>query len=70
MPETKPFSRREIRDIRPHIEEAIRREDFQAYLEIIISRLGVERGTDRCRFLESKFWEAVAERRRSRMQRP
>jgi hypothetical protein len=64
MSETKGFSRREIEEIRPKIEEAIRREDFEAYLEIITSRLGVERGSERCRFLESKFWQAVAERRK------
>ena len=69
MPEPNKLTRPEIQEIRPKIEEAIRREDFEAFLEIIISKLGVERGSDRCRFLESKFWNAVAERRRNRMQR-
>jgi hypothetical protein len=70
MPDTKGFTRRQVQELKPKIDEAIRREDFEAYLEILISRLGVERGSDRCRFLESKFWEAVAERRRNKMQRP
>ena len=70
MLEPDRITRREIREIRPKIEEAIRREDFEAFLQIIISKLGVERGSERCRLLESKFWNAVAERRRNRMQRP
>jgi septin family protein len=55
MAEPDKFTRREIQEIRPKIEEAIRREDFEAFLEIIISKLGVQRGSDRCRFFESKF---------------
>jgi len=63
-------TRREIREIEPLIREAVRREDFEAYMEILTSRLGVERGSDRCRFFESKFWTAVAELRKNKMQRP
>ncbi len=65
-----PVTRREIREIEPLIREAVRREDFEAYMEILISRLGVERGSDECRFFESKFWVAVAEVRKNKMQRP
>ena len=63
-------SRKEVREIEPLIRKAVRREDFEAYLEILTSRLGVERGSEQCRFFESKFWSAVAELRKSRMQRP
>jgi hypothetical protein len=63
-------TRREVREIEPLIREAVRREDFEAYMDILISRLGVERGSDQCRFFESRFWTAVAEVRKNRMQRP
>ena len=54
-------TRGEVREIEPLIREAVRREDFEAYMEILTSRLGVKRGSDQCRFFESKFWTAVAE---------
>jgi hypothetical protein len=64
------ITRREVREIEPLIREAVRREDFEAYMEILTLRLGVERGSDQCRFFESKFWSAVAEVRKNKMQRP
>jgi len=64
------ITRKEIQEIEPLIREAVGREDFKAYMEILISRLGVERGSEQCRFFESKFWTAVAEVRKSKMQRP
>jgi hypothetical protein len=64
------LTRREVREIEPLIREAVRREDFEAYMEILTSRLGVERGSDQCRFFESRFWVAVAELRKNKMQRP
>ena len=63
-------TRKEIREIEPLIREAVRRQDFEAYMEILISRLGVERGSDQCRFFEAKFWTAVAEVRKNKMQQP
>jgi len=63
-------TRKEIREIEPLIRETVRREDFDAYMEILTSRLGVERGSDQCRFFESKFWTAVAEVRKNKMQQP
>jgi len=63
-------TRREVREIEPLIREAVRRQDFEAYMEILTSRLGVERGSDQCRFFESKFWTAVAEIRKNKMQQP
>lgn len=63
-------TRKEIREIEPLIREAIRREDFEAYIEILTLRLGVERGSEQCRFFEAKFWAAVAEIRKSKMQQP
>jgi hypothetical protein len=68
--DTLAVTRREIREIEPLIREAVRREDFEAYMEILTLRLGVERGSDQCRFFESKFWSAVAEVRKNKMQRP
>ncbi len=64
------ITRKEIQEIEPLIREAVRRQDFEAYMEILISRLGVERGSDQCRFFESKFWTAVAEVRKNKMQQP
>ena len=64
------ITRKEVREIEPLITEAVRRQDFEAYMEILISRLGVERGSDQCRFFESKFWTAVAEVRKNKMQQP
>ena len=63
-------TRREVREIEPLIREAVRRQDFEAYMEILTSRLGVKPGSDQCRFFESKFWTAVAEIRKNKMQRP
>lgn len=63
-------TRKEVREIEPLIREAVRREDFEAYMEILTSRLGVVRGSEQCRLFESKFWVAVAEVRKSKMQRP
>jgi hypothetical protein len=63
-------TRREVREIEPLIREAVRRQDFEAYMEILTSRLGVKRGSDQCRFFESKFWTAVAEVRKNKMQQP
>ncbi len=63
-------TRNELRKLRPVIEEAIRREDYEGYMELLTSRLGVERGSEQCRFFEAKFWQAVAELRKSKMQRP
>jgi hypothetical protein len=48
-------TRREVREIEPLIREAVRRQDFEAYMEILTSRLGVERGSDQRCFFESKF---------------
>jgi len=63
-------TRKEIRALEPLIREAVRRQDFAAYMEILTSRLGVKRGSDQCRFFESKFWVAVAELRKNKMQQP
>jgi hypothetical protein len=63
-------TRKEIREIEPLIGEAVRREDFEAYMEILTSRLGVERGSEQCHFFEAKFWTALAELRKNKMQRP
>jgi len=63
-------TRREVREIEPLIREAVRRQDFEGYMEILTSRLGVERGSEQCRFFEAKFGAAVAEIRKSKMQQP
>lgn len=63
-------TRKELLELRPVIEEAIRRQDYEGYMEILTSRLGVERGSEQCRFFEAKFWQAVAELRKSKIQRP
>ena len=63
-------TRREVREIEPLIREAVRRQDFEAYMEILTSRLGVKPGSDQCRFFESKFWTAVAGVRKHKMQQP
>ena len=63
-------TRKEVREIEPLIREAVKRQDFEAYMEILTSRLGVKRGSDQCRFFESKFWVAVAELRKNKMQQP
>ena len=59
----------EILEIEPLIREAVGRGDFGAYMEIVTSGLGVERGGDLGRSLESKFWAAVTEARRNKMPR-
>ena len=63
-------TRKEVREIEPLIREAVRRQDFEAYMEILTSRLGVKRGSDQCRFFEAKFWAAVAQVRKNKMQQP
>ena len=63
-------TRKEVREIEPLIREAVRRQAFEAYMEILTLRLGVRRGSEQCRFFESKFWTAVAEVRKNKMQRP
>jgi hypothetical protein len=63
-------TRKEVREIEPLIREAVRSQDFEAYMEILTSRLGVKRGTEQCRLFESKFWTAVAEVRKNKMQQP
>ena len=64
------LTRREIREIQPKIDEAVRRESFEDFREILTSILGIALGSDRFRSLESKFWQAVSERRKSKQQRP
>jgi hypothetical protein len=65
----KSLTRREIKQIEPKIAEAIRRESFEDFKNILIS-LGIALGSERFRFLEGKFWNAVSERRRNKQQRP
>ncbi len=64
----KEFTRAEIQAIKPKIDEAVRRESYEDFKEILIS-LGIALGSERFRFLESRFWDAVAERRKNRSQR-
>jgi len=35
-------TRKDVREIEPLIREAVRRQDFEAYMEILTSRLGVK----------------------------
>jgi hypothetical protein len=65
----KDLTRREIKQIRPKFEEAIRRGDFEAFKQILAS-LDVAVGSERFRSLESQFWRAVAERRKNKQQQP
>ena len=63
----KGLTRREIQQIKPKFEEAVRREDFEAFKELL-TLLDVAVGSERFHSLESQFWRAVAERRKSRQQ--
>lgn len=65
----KDLTRREIKAMRSKFEEAIRREDFEAFKQMLVS-LGVAVGSERFRSLESQFWRAVAERRKNKQQQP
>ena len=65
----KELTRKQIQEVRPKFEEAVRREDFEAFKELL-TLLDVAVGSERFRSLESQFWRAVAERRKSRQQRP
>ena len=65
----KELTRKEVKQIRPRFEEAVRREDFEVFKELLTG-LDVAVGSERFRSLESQFWRAVAERRKNRQQQP
>ncbi len=65
----KELTRKQVQEIRPKFAEAVRREDYPAFKELL-TRLGIVAGSDRFRSLESQSWRAVAEYRKSRQQRP
>jgi hypothetical protein len=63
------FTRREIRGhLKQKFDDAVRRESHQDFMDLVTSVLGIQPGSDDCRFLEAKFWTAVAERRKSKLQ--
>ena len=65
MPEMLGFTRREIKQLAPKLDQAIRRGDYTAFKEIL-TLAEIVPGSDRYRSLEAEFWRAVAEYRRSR----
>lgn len=65
---TETPTRRQIkREIKPKLDEAIRRADYEGFKEILIS-CGISPGSERFRVLEASFWQAVSERRKMKMQ--
>jgi hypothetical protein len=64
----KELTRREIKqEIRPKLDQAIRRGDYEGFKEIL-TLAEVVPGTDLHRSLEAQFWRAVSERRKSEQQ--
>lgn len=63
MPDTRSFTRRQIkREIKPKLDQAIRRGDYEGFKEIL-TLAEIVPGSDLYRSLEAQFWRAVAERR-------
>ncbi len=60
------LSRREIKEIKRLITEAIRRRDFEGFKELLVGRLKIAQGSDEFRSYEALFWKAIAERRNQR----
>jgi hypothetical protein len=60
------FTRREIKsEFAPKLREAIRREDYDAFRDIL-NVAQIVPGSERYRLLEAEFWRAVAQRRRNK----
>jgi len=59
-------SRRKFREIAPLIREAVRREDFEGFKELLVGRLKIALGSDDFRSYEALFWQAIGERRSQR----
>ena len=64
MADETEFSRREIKEtFKKKLDEAVRKENFEAYRELLI--LARKRpGSDEFRSLEAKYWQILAEKRR------
>jgi len=62
-------TRRDVQKFRPKIEEAIRRESFEDFKNILTVELKIPLGSDHFRSCEANFWRAVAERRNMKRQR-
>jgi hypothetical protein len=63
------FSRSQIKnEIKPKLDYAIQREDFEMFKEIL-SLAGFVPGSEEFRSLEAHFWGAVAERRKAGSER-
>jgi hypothetical protein len=60
------FTRRDFREIAPLIREAIRREDFEGFKEILVGKLKIAQGSDDFRSYEALFWQAIGARRTQR----
>ena len=67
----KDFTRREIQQIiKPKLDEAVRREDYEQFKYVVTSLVGVALGSESFRSYEARFWQSVAERRKNKQQRP
>ena len=64
------MTRNERKIIGEKIIECARKENFEAFKDILTSELDMPVGSERFRFLESEFWRTVAAIRQRRQQRP
>jgi hypothetical protein len=62
------FSRKDIKAARHELDRAVAHGDFEAFKTILTEIVGLAPGSDRFRDLESKFWQAVAERKKNKSQ--
>ena len=68
MPDSNSFTRREIKqEIKPKLDQAIRREDYEGFKEIL-TFAEIVPGSDLYRSLEAHFWRAVSEHRKNKQQ--
>ena len=64
------MTRNERKIIGKKIIECARKENFEAFKDILTSELDIPVGSERFRLLESEFWRTVAAIRQSRQQQP
>lgn len=62
------FGRKDIKAAKGELDRAVARGDFDVFRTILTEIVGLAPGSDRFRELESKFWQAVAERKKSKSQ--
>ncbi len=64
------MTRNERKIIGEKIIECAKKENFEAFKDILTSELGIPVGSERFRLLESEFWRTVAAIRQRRLQQP